>query len=201
MMAPGAPPVVLASTSPTRRALLSAAGVPFSVQAPEVDEATIKRALWDRQADPAETALSLADAKAHAIQPLGTLVIAADQLLVCDGQWFDKPMDLTEARQQLLTLRARTHTLVTAAVCWRDGAPVWHRVTAPTLTMRAFSPAFLDRYLAGEGDAVLGSVGCYRMEGLGAQLFSAVTGEHAAILGLPMLDLLAFLRDAGVLLA
>ncbi len=128
------------------------------------------------------------------------LVIGADQILVCDGAWFGKPADAAAARAQILALRGKTHELATALVCWRAGERVWGHVETPRLTMRAFSDAFLDAYLEAEGEAVLSSVGAYRLEGLGAHLFAAVRGEHAAVLGLPLLPLLGFLRGHGVLL-
>ena len=127
-------------------------------------------------------------------------MIGADQLLVCEGRWFDKPPDMVAARAQLLALRGRPHELMTAMVCWRGGQRVWQHLARPRLTMRGFSDAFLDAYLALEGEAVLGSVGAYRLEGPGVQLFDAVEGEHSAILGLPLLPLLDFLRGHGVLL-
>ncbi len=198
MMAPGAPPVVLASGSPTRRALLRASGVVFTVRPVAVDEAAIKAAMRADGADAAETAMALADAKAARAHDPAALVIGADQLLVCEGEWFDKPADLAVARAQLLKLRGRRHELVTAVTCWREGRPVWHHVAWPALVMRTFSDAFLDEYLAAEGEALLLSVGCYRLEGLGVQLFDGVKGEHAAILGLPLLPLLGFLRQHGV---
>ena len=115
-------------------------------------------------------------------------------------RWFDKPPDLAAARAQLLALRGRSHRLVTATVAWRGGARIWQNVTQPRLAMRDFSDAFLDAYLASEGEALLGSVGAYRLEALGLHLFSRVEGEHSAILGLPMLPLLGFLRQHGVVI-
>jgi septum formation protein len=132
------------------------------------------------------------------------LVIGADQMLVCtiDGteRWFDKPADLAAARGHLRSLRGREHRLVTAIVCWRHGARIWQHVAIPRLTMRNASDSFIEAYLVAEGDRVLSSVGAYRLEGPGVQLFSAVEGEHAAVLGVPLLALLDFLRDHGVLL-
>ena len=199
MMMPGAPPLVLASGSAARRALLEAAGLAFTVVRPDVDEAAIKRTM--RSAGVVDAALALADAKAASIGDRGALVIGADQILVCEGEWFDKPVDPANAREHLLQLRGRVHRLVTAVVCWRGGERLWADVAEPTLRMRSFSDAFLAAYLAVEGDALLGSVGAYRLEGLGLQLFESVEGEHAAVLGLPMLPLFGFLRRAGVLLS
>ncbi len=200
-MAPGAPPLVLASQSSTRAAMLHAAGLRFEARPARIDEDAVKQAARAEGTPPEDAAFLLAELKAARVRTPGALVIGADQLLVCEGRWFDKPCDLAGAREHLLALRGRTHTLVTAAVCLRDGAPVWRHVATPRLRMRPFSDAFLDAYLAAEGDAVLSSVGAYRLEGPGVQLFEAVEGEHAAVLGLPLLALLGFLRGHGVLLA
>jgi len=195
------PPLILASGSATRHALLTAAGLSFTVQAPRVDEQAIKQSALGDRADASEAALLLAEAKARRARMPGALVIGADQILVHDGRWFDKPADLSEARSHLQSLRGGTHELATAVACLRDGVPVWRHVARPTLTMRAFSDDFLDAYLAAEGEACLASVGAYRLEGLGVHLFDRVQGEHAAILGLPLLPLLGFLRQHGMLLA
>jgi septum formation protein len=120
-------------------------------------------------------------------------------MLVCDGAWFDKPADAQEARGQLLALRGRRHELVSAVCVMRDGETLWHRVERPALTMRAFSEAFLDDYLARAGSDVLGSVGAYRLEKIGIQLFQRIEGDYFAILGLPLLPLLEFLREHGVI--
>ena len=200
------PPLVLASASTARRAVLEGAGLAFSARPAAVDEAAIKESARAEGLSATETALLLADAKAARIAPREpeALVIGADQMLVCaiDGEerWFDKPPDLSAARAQLRLLAGRAHRLVTAIVCWRHGARVWQHVAQPRLTMRVLSEEFLDAYLALEGERVLSSVGAYRLEGPGVQLFAAVEGEHAAILGVPLLPLLGFLRDHGVLL-
>ena len=204
------PALILASASPARGAVLRAAGLRFEALPAHVDEATIKESAQAEGYPPAEAALLLAEAKAGRIAGrlerhggADALVIGCDQLLTCevDGQerWFDKPVDREAARQQLLTLRGRTHRLHSAVLCWRGGRRVWQHVATPRLTMRAFSDAFLDAYLDTEGDALLGSVGAYRLEGPGIQLFDRVEGEHGAILGLPLLPLLGFLRQHGVL--
>jgi len=181
--------------------LLAAAGLRFQVRPAAVDESALKQAARAEGLDATAAALRLADAKAAwvaAAEPQA-LVIGADQILDCGDVWYDKPSDLAAARRQLLALRGQTHTLATAAVCRRGDRVVWRHATLPRLTMRLFSEQFLDSYLAAEGSEVLGSVGAYRLEGPGVQLFAAVEGDHAAILGLPLLPLLAFLREAGVL--
>ncbi len=196
-----APALILATASAARRAVLAAAGLRFTAEAAAVDEAAIKESARAEGIPPGEAAMLLAEAKAQRIarRHPEALVIGADQLLVCDGRWFDKPPDMAAARAQLLALRGRPHELMTAMVCWRGGQRAWQHLARPRLTMREFSEEFLDAYLVAEGEAVLGSVGAYRLEGIGVQLFSAVEGEHGAILGLPLLPLLGFLRQHGVL--
>ena len=193
--------LILASSSVTRAALLRAAGLDFEARPAAVDEAALKAAAQAESIPPADAAVLLAEAKAERIarREPEALVIGADQLLVCEERWFDKPEDIAGAREQLRALRGRTHTLFTAMVAWRHGQRVWQHVARPRLTMRDFSEPFLERYLAAEGEAVTYSVGAYRLEGLGIQLFSEVQGEHSAILGLPLLPLLGFLRQHGLL--
>jgi septum formation protein len=197
------PPLILASASTARRTVLAGAGLHFAVRAAPIDETACKQAARSEGLDAAATALRLADAKAAwiAAQEPQALVIGADQILVCDGAWYDKPEDIAAARRQLLTLRGRTHELATAVVCHSGGRPRWQHTARPRLTMRAFSEAFLDAYLAMDGERVLGSVGAYRLEGPGVQLFAQVEGDHSAILGLPLLPLLRFLRDTGLALS
>ncbi|MBV9250673.1 MAG: septum formation protein Maf [Acetobacteraceae bacterium] len=195
------PRLVLASGSPTRKALLSAAGLQFEAIPARVDEAAIKAEARQQGCTGGETAARLADRKAEEVARSATdaLVIGADQLLVCQGEWFDKPASIEDARLQLLRLRGQTHVLHTAITCQYAGQRVWTYKASPSLTMRAFSNRFLDDYLALEGDRVLTSVGAYRLEAAGIHLFERVEGEHSAILGLPLLALLEFLRHWGVL--
>ncbi len=195
------PPLVLASGSAARRALMAAAGLKFTVQTSMVDESAVKHSMQADGATAQAVALALAAAKARSNAAPGALVIGADQILICNGAWYDKPGDPDAVMEHLLRLRGHTHTLVTAVCCWRDGVGLWQDCARCELTMRDFSMAFLEAYLAEEGAACTGCVGGYRFEGLGQHLFAAVKGEHAAILGLPMLPLLAFLRHYGVLLA
>ena len=200
------PELILASASPARRAVLSAAGLRFEAQVAAVDEAAIKEGAQAEGIPAAEAALMLAEAKAMRIarRAPDALVIGCDQLLVATDdagaqRWFDKPPDLAAARSQLQALRGRRHELVTATVAWRGGERIWQDVTTPRLTMRDFSDGFLDSYLEAEGEALLGSVGAYRLEGMGVHLMAKVEGEHSAILGLPLLPLLRFLRQHGVI--
>jgi septum formation protein len=194
------PKLILASASASRRALLSAAGLAFEVRPASVDEAEVKLSARADGASAADAALLLAELKAGriALREPDALVIGADQILVCEGTWFDKPISAAAAREQLCTLRGRPHVLVTAAVCQRGEQRVWHHLAHPRLHMRAFSDAFLDTYLQVEGQEVISTVGAYRLEGLGVHLFDRIEGEHAAILGLPLLALLGFLRQHGV---
>ncbi len=195
--------LILASQSLSRRALLEGAGLDFEAMPAAVDEAAIKESAKAEGVSAADTAILLADAKAARIarrHPEAT-IIGADQLLVCEGEWFDKPADLAAARGHLLKLRNRAHELMTAVVVWRNGQRAWHHLATPRLAMRDFSDAFLDAYLAREGGFVTSSVGAYRLEGMGIQLMRDIRGEHTAILGLPLLPLLAYLRDAVVVKA
>lgn len=196
------PRLVLASASASRKAVLQHAGLRFAARAAQIDEAEVKRAGKAEGARADEVALLLAELKARRIArgDQDAVVIGCDQLLVCEGRWFDKPADMEEARAHLQALRGRRHTLVTAVLCQRGEQRLWHHVAHPTLTMRGFSDEFLDAYLDREGEALLATVGAYRLEGLGAHLFDAIDGEHSAILGLPLLPLFGFLRQHGVLL-
>ena len=198
-----APRLILASASTSRRALLAAAGLSFAVQPAPIDEAAAKRSARASGATAAEAALLLADLKARHVAQAApdAMVIGADQILVCDGAWFDKPPDIAAAREQLRTLRGRSHQLATAVVCQAGQTRVWHHIAQPHLTMRDASDAFIDAYLQAEGDDVTGTVGAYRLEGRGAHLFIRVEGEHSAVLGLPLLPLLGFLRQHGVLMS
>jgi len=120
-------------------------------------------------------------------------------MLDCDGDWFDKPEDRTAAANTLRRLRGRRHSLVSAVAVFLDGAYLWHRVDSVSMRMRAFSDGFLETYLDDAGESVLGSVGAYQLEGLGAQLFDGIEGDYFTVLGLPLLPLLEFLRQRGAL--
>ncbi len=193
--------MILASASAARRAVLAAAGLVFDIEVAAIDEAAVKAGALAERMSALKTAIVLAELKAERVARRAgdALVIGCDQLLVCDGVWFDKPGDVDEARRHLQALRGRSHELVTAVVCLRGGERIWHHVARPRLTMRGFSDTLLEGYLAAEAMHVTQCVGAYRLEGPGVQLFDAVDGEHAAILGLPLLALLGFLRQHGVL--
>jgi septum formation protein len=195
------PELILASASTGRAALLRAAGVQFDVIPASLDEEAIKQGAAAEGLPVEQTALLLAELKARRVSQrfASAIVIGADQILECEGRLFDKPADLSVARSHLRALRGRRHRLVTAVVCLRGGATIWTHLATPMLTMRAFSDAWLESYLASAGNDLLGSVGAYRVEGAGLQCFSAIDGEHSAIIGLPMLPLLQFLRQHGVM--
>lgn len=196
------PTLVLASTSTSRSALLTSAGVPYTVASPGVDEAPVKAALAVKNADAEQVADVLAEMKAMAVsrQKAEPLVLGADQVLQCAGRMYDKPISMAEAGQHLSELRGQTHTLITAAVIAQGGAVVWRHIARANLQMRDFSDQFIETYLGRAGDDILGSVGGYRVEGLGQQLFTHIDGDHSVILGLPMYPLLEFLRTRGVLI-
>lgn len=194
--------IILASKSAARRAVLDGAGVAHTVRVAGVDEDEAKTALLAKGASVADIAQALAELKAIKVSHETTdYVIGADQTLEFEGRLYDKAESLEEARQRLKTLRGKPHMLHAAVVVAKDGAIVWREMVTATLTMREFSDDFLEGYLAAEGEAALGSVGCYRLEGPGSQLFSSIEGDYFSILGLPLLGLLDFLRRRGVLAA
>jgi septum formation protein len=193
--------LILASASAARKRLLADAGVAAETDPADIDEAAIKEECRREGRLSTECATRLAEAKARAVavRHQDTLVLGADQLLDCAGEWFDKPRDRAEARDQLQRLRGRSHELVTATTVVRNDERLWQAVETPRVTMRAFSDAFLDRYLDTMGERVLKTVGGYELEGLGAQLMEKIEGDYFAILGLPLLPLLGFLRERGAI--
>ncbi|WP_019645089.1 Maf family protein [Novispirillum itersonii] len=197
------PPLVLASGSASRRMMLESAGLTPKSVPPAVDEAEIKSALWAEQAPVEEAAVVLAEMKASRVARRfpEALVLGADQMLECDGVWFDKPESRAAARDQLLALSGKTHRLISAAVVIHKGERIWHQVAEARMAMRPLSEPFIDWYLDQVGDAVQSTVGCYQIEGLGVQLFNRVQGDHFVIRGLPLLPLLDFLRQWKVVQA
>lgn len=186
--------LILASTSSARQQLLTKAGLGFSVHPAEIDE---RAATAGIAGEDAETARYLAGAKALAVsrQFPEAFVIGADQTLALDDVAFHKPESLAEARQQLSRLRGRTHHLFAGVALARAGQIIWDHVATAALTMRDFTDAERDRILALEGESILFSVGSYRLEGASVQLFERVEGDYFTILGLPLLPLLAGLRQ------
>jgi septum formation protein len=194
-----AQPMVLASRSESRRAVLTSAGIPVEIQPADIDERGLEARAGGRP--PGEIALLLARAKASAVAATlpGRLVLGADQTLALGERLFAKPADLAAARDQLKSLRGRTHELHSAVLLARDEAVLFAHCEVARLTMRDFSDRFLDAYIDTAGLAVTASVGGYQVERAGIQLFERIEGDHFTILGLPLLRLLQYLRDAGCL--
>jgi len=192
--------LILASGSSARRLLLENAGLSFEVVQPGLDERTAEQPLLDAGAAVEDIALTLAMAKAAMVSEAhpGDLVIGADQMLELDGERLTKPVDMEAARRQLLKLSGKVHVLHSAVACARNAEIVWQHSEPAHMTMRRLTPEFVGRYLAAVGPPALSSVGAYQLEGRGVQLFERIEGDFFAILGLPLLPLLAFLRREGV---
>lgn len=194
--------LILASQSASRRAMLEAAGVPFEAAAPGVDEEAAKASLRNEGIDGRALADALAELKSLrlSIRRPGDLVLGCDQVLeLADGSMLDKPCSLEDARAQLSSLSGTTHRLISAAVIAENGIPVWRHIDTAKMTMRQFSTHFIDAYLDDQWPVISGCVGCYRIEGRGAQLFTRIEGSHFTIMGLPLLPLLDYLRVRGLL--
>jgi len=193
--------VMLASASISRAEMLRNAGLTIRTSPASIDEEQIKETLKAKGAAISEVTVTLADAKASRIAANypDAMVVVADQILECGGEWFDKAPTMAAARSQLLKLRDREHRLVTSAVVRQKGTLLWRTTDVATLTMRNFSEEFLDWYLETNREDVLASVGCYRLELLGAQLFDKIEGDYFTVLGLPLLPMLEFFRTCGIL--
>ena len=198
-------PLILASSSQTRQALLAAAGIDLRTAPVAIDEASIRAACAADNVDPVDVAILLAEMKGtaacqrHAITD-GALVLAADQILVLDGHMFGKPEDRDAAFVQLSRLQGQTHSLISAVVMFRNNSRIWHHVDTVRLKMRALDEDVINNYLEVVGPAAFWGPGSYQVEGAGIHLMQEIDGSHTSILGLPMLPILAFLREHGLTL-
>jgi len=197
---PDADPLILASGSKTRARMLRGAGVAIEIVVPAIDEPELMASLNASGATTSRVAEVLAEMKAQRVAPRfpGRFVLGCDQMLECDGLWLDKPADRDHARDQLRMLCGKSHSLVTSAVLMRDEERLWHVTERAEMRMRDFSDQFLEHYLELAGEDILRSVGAYQLEGIGAQLFQRVSGDFFTVLGLPLLPVLAILREHGI---
>lgn len=196
------PVIILASGSMARQDLLRRAGVEFMVVVSDIDEDSLKEAANRAGTTrPDQLAAELAAAKAVSVSELQprAIVIGADQILAQGTRCYSKPADTETARAQLTSLRSASHHLYSAVCCAQNGAVTWHYLAQAQLHMRSFSDAFLEQYLKTRGDDLFTSVGAYKIEGPGIQLFDRIDGDFFSILGLPLLPLLDYLRKSGVI--
>jgi septum formation protein len=194
-----AQPLVLASKSDIRGKILAAAGLPFEIRPAAIDERAIEAKAGEPDAAAAAQVLARVKAETVAAVLPGRLVLGADQTLALGAERFDKPANRAQASQQLRALRGKTHVLNSALTLMRDGAVLFEYADTARLIMRNFSDRFLDHYLDMVGDSAFGSVGAYQLEDAGIQLFERIDGDYFTILGLPLLPLLGFMRQNGIL--
>ncbi|NOE19211.1 septum formation protein Maf [Ruegeria atlantica] len=194
-------PILLASGSAIRAQLLENAGVPFMVQIARVDEETAKRALLAENASPRDIADTLAEMKARKVSDKnpGSMVLGCDQVLDFDGQLMSKPETPEQALAQLKAMRGKRHMLLSAAVIYQNGEPIWRHVGQVRLRMRASSDAYLKDYVARNWDSIRHAVGAYKLEEEGVRLFATIDGDYFNVLGMPLLELLNFLAVKGVI--
>ncbi|WP_412050500.1 Maf-like protein [Hoeflea sp. Naph1] len=193
------PDLILASASPFRKMLLQNAGLKFVSQPAQIDERAVEETVQGLDAEDLATILAEAKAQDVSSRHPGAVVIGSDQTLSLDGEIFHKPENMDQARRRLLKLSGRTHLLNSAVVLARDGETLWRHVSVARMTMRQLDPGFVGRHLANVGDRALSSVGAYQFEGEGIQLFERIEGDYFAIVGLPLLPLLAHLRELAVI--
>ncbi len=193
--------VILASGSEVRRELLKGAGVLFDVDISNIDEKAIKIAMVVAGSKTQDIACALANEKACKISETNpnALVIGCDQILECDGEIFNKPADKSDGRAQLEQLIGKQHSLVSAAVVYQNAQPLWHHVSSVQMHMRSISKHYLADYIERNWPSIQHSVGCYKLEEEGARLFSRVEGDYFSVLGLPLVELLGYLTERGVL--
>lgn len=193
--------IILASRSPTRQKLLKNAGIPFEVVAPSIDEAALQESLSSEGLGVRDMADALAEFKAQSIsiRKPGVLVLGSDQTMALDGAFLTKTPDRAAAQKKLMHLRGNTHHLYSAAVICENGRALWRVVGQAKLTMRNFSDEFLEDYLDREFENVSHSLGAYHYEGQGVQLFEKVEGDYFTILGMPLLQIISYLRVRGIL--
>ncbi|WP_170411131.1 Maf family protein [Ruegeria arenilitoris] len=194
-------PIILASGSSIRAQLLENAGVPFSVQVARVDEDTMKRALLAEEASPRDIADALAEMKARKVSHKnpGAMVLGCDQVLDFDGKLLSKPETPQEALAQLKAMRGKRHILLSAAVIYQDGEPIWRHVGQVRLRMRMSSDAYLRDYIDRNWDSIRHAVGAYKLEEEGVRLFATIDGDYFNVLGMPLLELLNYLAVKGVI--
>ncbi len=194
-------PIILASGSDIRRKLLENAGVAVKVVVPRLDEPAIRAGLLAEGVSPRDLADALAEAKARKIgmKEPAALVIGCDQILDFAGTCLSKPADPDDARTQLRALSGQRHSLLSAAVVFHEGAPVWRHVGQVRLQMRDVSDEYIDEYVARNWGSIRHAVGCYKLEEEGVRLFSRIDGDYFSVLGLPLIELLGYLTARGVL--
>ncbi len=194
-------PIILASGSSIRAQLLENAGVPFTVQTARVDEETAKRALLAEDASPRDIADTLAEMKARKVSDKtpGAMVLGCDQVLDFDGRLLSKPETPADALAQLRAMRGKRHMLLSAAVVYQDGEPIWRHVGQVRLRMRMSSDAYLRNYVDRNWDSIRHAVGAYKLEEEGVRLFATIDGDYFNVLGMPLLELLNFLAVKGVI--
>lgn len=193
--------LILASGSSARSKMLRDAGVAHRVDVSRVDEDAVKRAMLAEGAPPRDIADKLAELKGLRVSARNgsDLVLSADQVLVSAGKLYDKAQNADELRAQLRELRGTSHELLSAAVICEGGRPVWRHIGRAQLIMRSFSDTYLEEYVTDGGSGLFETVGGYKLEEKGAQLFSRVQGDYFSVLGLPLLEVLGFLRARGIL--